>query len=66
VRQLDLNDEEARELAVALEAQTHILRVELTSADLRDFKAGLRARLELLERLTARLAESPEPARRQS
>jgi hypothetical protein len=60
---LDLTDEEARELALALKMQLHGLRVELTNADAREFKAALRQRLELLERLTARLgASAAEPS----
>ena len=60
---LELNDEEARELAQALEAQVHELRVELARADIREFKADVRARLELLERVAARLPGAREPGR---
>ena len=58
--QLDLSDDEAGELGRALEAQLHGLRVELSAADLRDYKHELRARLERLERIAARLASEAE------
>ena len=58
--QLDLSDDEARELGIALEAQLHTLRFELSAADSRDYKLELRARLERLERIAARLASEAE------
>jgi len=59
---LDLSDEEAGELAAALEAQLHGLRFELSAADIREFKDDLRDRLEDLERIAARLSRAMEPA----
>ena len=58
VTRLELTDDEARELKLALETQTHRLRVELINADARDFKAGLREELTRLERVTERLTAS--------
>jgi hypothetical protein len=58
VTRLELSDDEARELKLALETQVHRLRVELINADARDFKAGLREELTRLERVTERLATS--------
>ena len=58
--QLDLSDDEARELGSALEAQLHGLRVELSAADSREYKHELRTRLEQLERIAARLASEAE------
>lgn len=52
---LQLTPDEARELLFALEAQMHGLRWELASADIRDFKADLRTRLELLEHIAQKL-----------
>lgn len=57
---LDLSDDEARELGSALEAQLHGLRVELSAADSREYKHELRVRLDLLERVAARLAGEAE------
>src|SRR5437763_890021 len=59
---LGLIDEEAREVALALEAQAHGLRLELVRADVRAFKAVLRRRLETLEELSRRLAVSQRDA----
>ena len=53
---LDLSDNEARELGVALSGQLHSLRVELAAAEIREFKADLRGRLDRLEGIAARLA----------
>jgi hypothetical protein len=53
---LELTDDEARELATALEAHLHSMRFELSAADIRDFKHDLRARLEVLEKIAARLS----------
>jgi hypothetical protein len=53
---LELSEDEARELGSALEAQLHSMRVELSAADIRDFKHDLRERLEKLERIAARLS----------
>ena len=58
--QLDLSDDESRELDSALEAQLHTLRFELSAADSREYKHELRARLERLERIAARLASEAE------
>jgi hypothetical protein len=52
---LQLSPEESRELLFALEAQMHGLRWELATADIRDFKADLRARLDLLESIAQKL-----------
>ena len=60
---LDLSDDEARDLATALTEQLHILRAELSAADIRRFKHDLRERLDRLERIAARLEhETAEPA----
>jgi hypothetical protein len=59
--QLYLSDDEARELGSALEAQLHGLRFELSAADRREYKHELRERLDLLERIAARLASEAEP-----
>ena len=55
---LEFTDDELRELTLALEEQRHGLMIELTGADARDFKDKLRARLEKVETLTARLESS--------
>ncbi|HVZ88172.1 MAG TPA: hypothetical protein VHG72_14460 [Polyangia bacterium] len=52
---LDLTGEELRELELALEEQRHGLMVELASADAREFRDELRARLSKIETLAARL-----------
>jgi hypothetical protein len=52
---LELSSEEVRELRQALEDHLHSLRVELAGADLREFKAELRHRIERLEAISARL-----------
>ena len=52
---LELEQSEVPELEAALDAQLHELRVELASADSRDFKAELRERLLRLEAVAARL-----------
>lgn len=53
--ELELSPEEVRELRQALEDHLHSLRVELAGADLREFKAELRHRIERLEAISARL-----------
>jgi hypothetical protein len=58
---LDLTDEEARELSDALTAQLHSMRVELSAAEIRQFKHDLRERLDRLEQIAARLAREVEP-----
>jgi len=55
---LEFTDDELRELTLALEEQRHGLMIELTNADLRDFKDRLRAQLQKVEALTARLESS--------
>ncbi len=55
---LEFSDDELRELTLALEEQRHGLMIELTGADAREFKARLRARLEKVETLSARLESS--------
>ncbi|HEY4392653.1 MAG TPA: hypothetical protein VGP64_01260 [Polyangia bacterium] len=52
---LEFTDDELRELTLALEEQRHGLMIELTSADAREFKERLRARLDKVETLAARL-----------
>lgn len=52
---LDLKPSEVHELELALDAQLYELRVELARAEIRDFKAELRQRLERLEEVAARL-----------
>ena len=61
---LEFTDDELRELTLALEEQRHGLMIELTNADAREFKDRLRARLEKVEMLAARLESfeaSPPP-----
>jgi len=58
---LDLSDDEARDLGTALTAQLHVLRAELTAAEIRQFKHDLRERLERLERIAARLENEAGP-----
>jgi len=53
---LELSDEEARALRVALEEHLHRLRTELASTETRHFKERLRHTLDVLEPLAARLA----------
>jgi len=57
---LDLTDDEARELGHALTAQLHSMRVELSAAEVRQFKHDLRERLDRLEQVAARLAREVE------
>jgi hypothetical protein len=52
---LELSDDEASDLGTALAEQLHILRAELSAADIRKFKHDLRERLDRLERIAARL-----------
>jgi hypothetical protein len=52
---LDLSDDEARDLGTALTEQLHVLRAELSAADIRQARRDLRDRLERLERIAARL-----------
>jgi hypothetical protein len=53
--ELNLTPDELRELKQALDDHLHSLRVELASADLREFKAELRQRIDRLEAITARV-----------
>ena len=55
---LEFTDDELRELTLALEEQRHGLMIELTAADSWEFKDQLRARLEKIETLSARLESS--------
>ncbi len=55
---VEFSDDELRELTLALEEQRHGLMIELTSADAREFKDRLRAQLEKVETLAARLESS--------
>jgi hypothetical protein len=53
---LELSDEEARALRVALEEHLHVVRTEYASTETRHFKARLRHTLDVLEAVAARLA----------
>jgi len=53
---LELSEEDASELSEVLTAQLHSLRFELSAADARKFRHDLRARLDRLEQIAARLA----------
>jgi hypothetical protein len=53
---LELSDEEARELRIALEEHLHGLRTEYASTEARRFKARLLETMDLLEAVAARLA----------
>ena len=55
---LEFTDDELRELTLALEEQRHGLMIELTSTDSWEFKGRLRAQLEKVETLEARLESS--------
>jgi hypothetical protein len=55
---LEFTDDELRELTLALEEQRHGLMIELTSTDAWEFKDRLRAQLEKVETLAARLESS--------
>jgi hypothetical protein len=55
---LELTDEEARELSSALTATLHGLRIELSAAEVRQFKHDLRERLDRLEQVQARLVSA--------
>ena len=59
---LEFTDDELRELTLALEEQRHGLMIELTSADAWEFKDRLRAQLEKVETLAARLESTAIPA----
>jgi hypothetical protein len=60
---LDLSDDEARELDAALTAQLHVLRAELSKADIRHYKHDLRDHLDRLEQVAALLALAREAGR---
>jgi hypothetical protein len=60
---LELSDDEAHELATALTAQLHVLRAELSRADIRHYKHDLRERLDRLEKVAARLEHEAEADR---
>ena len=55
---LEFTDDELRELTLALEEQRHGLMIELASTDAREFRDRLRAQLEKVETLEARLESS--------
>ena len=55
---LEFTDDELRELTLALEEQRHGLMIELTSTDAREFRDRLRAQLDKVETLEARLESS--------
>jgi hypothetical protein len=61
---LKLDAHEASDLLIALEEHLHSLRVELASADSREFRDQLRGRLDRLEAIASRLrpngAEAPK------
>lgn len=52
---LKLDTREANDLLIALEEHLHGLRVELASADSREFRDQLRGRLDRLEAIAERL-----------
>jgi len=58
MKRLDLTDDDASELDAALTRELHGLRTELAAAEDRAFRANLRARLDRLEGIAARLSES--------
>jgi hypothetical protein len=64
--QLELTRSEGQTLRAAVDVRLHELRTELAGADLRRFKAELRAELDRLEsvarRLDAALADAATPA----
>ena len=60
---LELSDDEAHDLETALTAQLHILRAELSKADIRHYKHDLRERLDRLEQIAARLEHEAEADR---
>jgi hypothetical protein len=53
---LELSDEEASELGSVMEAERHRLLFEVSAADVREAKHDLKDRLDVLERIQARLA----------
>lgn len=55
---LELTDEEALELGEALTAQLHVMRAELSAADIRQARHDLRERLDRLEQIAARVARA--------
>jgi hypothetical protein len=55
VLDLKLETREANDLLIALEEHLHGLRVELASADSREFRDQLRGRLDRLEAIASRL-----------
>jgi hypothetical protein len=57
---LELSDDEAHDLETALTAQLHVLRAELSRADIRHYKHDLRERLDRLEEIAARLEREAE------
>jgi len=63
---LELAEDEAQELSDAITAQLHVLRAELSAADIREFKHELRERLDLLEAAAARLAHEIAAAEAQA
>jgi hypothetical protein len=52
---LELDDEDIRELSIALDEHLRILRAELADAETRHFKLRLRRTLDRLEMIAARL-----------
>jgi hypothetical protein len=52
---LELSDEEARELRIALDEHLHGLRTEFASTEARRFRARLLETMDLLESVAARL-----------
>jgi hypothetical protein len=62
VLDLKLDTREANDLLIALEEHLHGLRVELASADSREFRDQLRGRLDRLEAIVARLRPATSQA----
>ena len=52
---LDLDNDESRELSIALDEHLRVLRRELADAETRHFKLRLRRTLDQLEKIAARL-----------
>jgi hypothetical protein len=59
---LEIADDDARELKVALDIHLVEMRGELTHTDDHAYRADLRSSIERLERVAAKLAESLGPA----
>ena len=60
---LELSDEEARALRIALDEHLHGLRTEYASTEIREFKARLLETLNVIEEISARLGASIDSGR---